>query len=50
MEAGILFTNAKSAEVNLGEIGLNTIKGSQGPWRGHLFMFINFNFIQLSVC
>jgi hypothetical protein len=29
---------------------LSTIKGSQCPWRGHLFMFLNFHFIQLSVC
>jgi hypothetical protein len=29
---------------------LSTIKGSQCPWRGHLFMFFNFHFIQMSVC
>jgi hypothetical protein len=29
---------------------LSTMKGSQCPWRGHLFMFLNFHFIQLSVC
>jgi hypothetical protein len=29
---------------------LSTIKGSQCPWRIHLFMFLNFHFIQLSIC
>jgi hypothetical protein len=29
---------------------LSTIKGSQCPWKGHLFMFLNFHFIQMFVC
>jgi hypothetical protein len=29
---------------------LTTIKGSQCPWRGHLFMFLDFHIIQMFLC
>jgi hypothetical protein len=42
--------SARSPASELVRGRLSTIKGSQCPWRDHLFIFLNFHFIQMFVC